>query len=104
MPSAQASSQRDRSVSWERDSCADVAANSQWRNGWRRPSECGSNWSWTEPTELRQAIRDSGMTHYGIANQTGFRAHVKAALTPDHIDRFMSGERDLHLTNVDKVV
>lgn len=54
--------------------------------------------------ELRRAIRDSGMTHYGIANQTGYRARVKGALTPDQIDRFVSGERDLRLATVEKVV
>jgi len=54
--------------------------------------------------ELRQAILDSGMTHYAIANQTGFRARVKGALSPDILDRFMTGERDPQLSTIEKIV
>lgn len=54
--------------------------------------------------ELRQAIRDSGMTHYRIAANTGFRDRVKGALSPDQVDRFMSGGRDPRLSTVEKIV
>ena len=45
--------------------------------------------------QLRQAIRGSGLTHYRIAKD--------AAIRPDMIDRFMSGERDLRLETAGKV-
>ena len=45
--------------------------------------------------DLKQAIRDSGKTHYRIAADAGIR--------PAIIDRFMSGERDMRLTTAAKV-
>jgi transcriptional regulator with XRE-family HTH domain len=44
---------------------------------------------------LRQAIRESGLTHYRIAKDSG--------ITPQMLDAFMKGDRTLRLTTLDKV-
>jgi len=44
---------------------------------------------------LKLAIKQSGLTHYRIAKD--------AEITPEQLDRFMSGERDLRLSSADKV-
>ena len=45
---------------------------------------------------LRDAIRNSGMTHYAIARQTG--------LSAGNLDRFVSGEnKDMKLSSVQKL-
>jgi DNA-binding phage protein len=46
--------------------------------------------------QLRQAIRESGLTHYRIAKDAGIPR-------PDPIDRFMSAERDLRLDTAAKI-
>lgn len=46
-------------------------------------------------TKLRTAIKASGLTHYAIGKQ--------AAVTPDVLDRFVSGQRGLNLTTASKV-
>ena len=46
--------------------------------------------------DLKQAIQDSGLTHYAIAKA----ADVDIA----SIDRFMTGERDLRLATAGKIV
>ncbi len=45
--------------------------------------------------QLRAAIRASGLTHYALAKA--------ADVTPDMIDRFVSGERSPRLETVDKI-
>jgi DNA-binding phage protein len=45
--------------------------------------------------QLRQAIRQSGLTHYRIAKDAG--------IVPDQIDRFVSGARDLRLESAAKI-
>ena len=49
----------------------------------------------TMADELRQAINDSGITHYRLAQETGVTAGV--------ISRFMAGERDLRLETASKL-
>lgn len=44
---------------------------------------------------LKRAIIDSGLTHYRIAKDAG--------VTPDVIDRFVRGERDLRLETAGKI-
>ena len=44
---------------------------------------------------LKRAIVDSGLTHYRIAKDAG--------VTPDVIDRFVRGERDLRLETAGKI-
>jgi ribosome-binding protein aMBF1 (putative translation factor) len=46
-------------------------------------------------TKLRTAIKASGLTHYAIAKM--------AAITPDVLDRFVSGQRGLNLSTASKV-
>ena len=46
--------------------------------------------------DLKQAIRDSGFTHYALAKA----ADVDIA----SIDRFISGERDLRLATAGKII
>jgi hypothetical protein len=46
--------------------------------------------------QLRQAIRESGLTHYRIAKEAGIPK-------PDPIARFVSGERDLRLESAAKI-
>jgi transcriptional regulator with XRE-family HTH domain len=46
-------------------------------------------------TGLKQAIADSGLTHYRIAKDAG--------ITPGAIDRFVSGERSLNLETAAKI-
>lgn len=45
--------------------------------------------------DLRQAITDSGLTHYAIGKAAGVQ--------PNMLDRFMSGERDLRLATAGKI-
>ncbi len=45
--------------------------------------------------QLKDAITDSGRTHYAIGKEAGIR--------PDLLDRFMSGERDLRLATAGKI-
>jgi len=45
--------------------------------------------------QLKNAIRRSGRTHYRIAKD--------AKISPDIIDRFMSGERDIRLATAEKI-
>ena len=45
--------------------------------------------------QLRQAIADSGLTHYALGKAAG--------VAPAAIDRFVSGERSLRLDTVDKL-
>ena len=45
---------------------------------------------------VRRAIRQSGKTHYRIAKDGG--------ITPDQIDRFVDGSRDVRLTTLEKIV
>jgi plasmid maintenance system antidote protein VapI len=44
---------------------------------------------------LRNAIRESGLTHYRIAKDAGIK--------PDMIDRFVFGKRDLRLGTAAKI-
>lgn len=44
---------------------------------------------------IRQAIRESGLSHYAIGKQ--------AEIAPAQIDRFMAGDRDLRLSTVAKI-
>lgn len=46
-------------------------------------------------TKLRTAIKADGRTHYAIGKA--------AAVTPDVLDRFVSGQRGLNLTTASKV-
>jgi len=45
--------------------------------------------------QLKDAVRNSGKTHYRIAKEAG--------ITPEMIDRFMSGSRDLRLRTAAKI-
>jgi len=45
--------------------------------------------------DLRQAIADSGRTHYAIGKAAG--------VAPEVIDRFVSGERDIRLATASKL-
>jgi plasmid maintenance system antidote protein VapI len=45
--------------------------------------------------ELIAAIRASGMTHYGLSKVSG--------VSPNMIDRFVSGERDIRLSTAAKL-
>jgi plasmid maintenance system antidote protein VapI len=44
---------------------------------------------------LRQAIRESGRTHYAIAKEAG--------VLPEQLDRFVTGERSLKIETAAKV-
>lgn len=46
--------------------------------------------------ELRQAIRESGLTHYRIGKDAG--------IAPDILDRFVNDNRDLRLSTIEKIV
>jgi hypothetical protein len=77
--------------------------------GWGRRAGSGSEITfWRRPTvgtsrkkpggiveTLREAIRGSERTHYGIAQAAG--------ITPGQLDRFVAGERDLKLATAAKV-
>ena len=51
--------------------------------------------STTVADQLRQAIKDSGMTHYAIAKLASGLFPDQPGLSPDIIDRFVSGEREI---------
>jgi DNA-binding phage protein len=44
---------------------------------------------------LKAVIRKSGLTHYRIAKDAGFK--------PEQLDRFMSGDRDIMLATADRI-
>ncbi len=46
--------------------------------------------------QLRRAISQSGLSHYAICQATG--------INKANMSRFMSGERGLELSNIDKIV
>lgn len=48
-----------------------------------------------KPDDLRRAIKASGLTHYRLAQMAG--------ITPEVIDRFMSGERDVRFETACKL-
>ncbi len=50
----------------------------------------------TITAQLKDAIRDSGRTHYDIGKEAG--------INPSQIDRFMSGDRGLHLKTAEKII
>lgn len=45
--------------------------------------------------DLREAIRESGLTHYSIGKMAG--------VAPAVIDRFVSGERDIRMETASKI-
>ncbi len=47
------------------------------------------------PDVLRRAIRDSGLTHYRLAKDSGVSATI--------LDRFMSGERGISFVTAAKI-
>ena len=62
-----------------------------------QPSYSGAMASNPSPISgpLKLAIKQSGLSHYRIAKDAG--------ITPEQLDRFMSGERGLQLASADKV-